>query len=361
MSVSRLSEELASNWHHVQVYTTAANGAGELDVELGKPVNVDGVNVTYFKRITKDHTHYSPALLRAVRKTIKNFDVVHVHAWWNAPSMFSCYYALKAGVPVVLSPRGTLSAYSFHHRRSSFKSLFHRFFAARLLKKCLIHATAPMEAKAMAALTGAKQVITVPNFVKLPAKAPAKQVYDGGTLKLLFFSRIDPKKRLDTLVRALPHLDMPWRLTVAGNAEAGYLEGLKQISLENGTADRIDWIGFQSDNKFDIMAVHHLLILPSHDENFANVVIESLSAGTAVVLSKTVGLADYVAEKDFGAICDADELSLGQCINQLGANIKKLNHIAETAPATIREDFDDKKLLAQYEEMYHLAKKSIQS
>lgn len=356
MSVSRLSEELAANGHQVEVYATAANGASELDVQLNEPVNVDGVKVTYFKRLTKDHTHYSPGLLKAVRKTVKNFDVMHVHAWWNAPSMFSCYYALKAGVPVVLSPRGTLSAYSFNHRRGNFKALFHRFFAARLLKKCLIHATSAMEAKAMTALTGARQVVTIPNFVKLPAGVPTKAPYDGSLLKLLFFSRIDRKKRLDTLIRALPGINLPWRLTVAGNAEPGYLEELKQISVDNGTADRINWVGFQSENKFDIMAAHHLLILPSHDENFANVVIESLSAGTAVVVSKTVGLADYVAEKDFGAVCDADEQSLSQCIHNLGADIKKINRIAETAPGIIREDFDDRKLLARYEEMYRVAK-----
>src|SRR6266496_3119649 len=59
--VSLLAESLASHGHQVTVYTTTANGKNELEVETGKEIIIDGVKVFYFKRITKDHSHISPA------------------------------------------------------------------------------------------------------------------------------------------------------------------------------------------------------------------------------------------------------------------------------------------------------------
>jgi tRNA A37 N6-isopentenylltransferase MiaA len=113
MSVAMLCEALVNADISAEVFATTANGAVELPVEAGKAVMIDGVTVTYFKRITKDHTHFSPALVKALWKRVKEFDVVHIHAWWNLVSVLSCMVALIKGIPVVLSPRGTLSDYSF--------------------------------------------------------------------------------------------------------------------------------------------------------------------------------------------------------------------------------------------------------
>jgi hypothetical protein len=106
MSVSQLSEQLIKAGQLITVFTTTANGPTELDVPLGQQVMIDGVPVFYFKRITKDHSHLSPSLLKAVWKQVKNFDVVHVHAWWNLVSVLSCFVAIIRGVPVIVSPKG---------------------------------------------------------------------------------------------------------------------------------------------------------------------------------------------------------------------------------------------------------------
>ena len=131
MSVSKLSEELLIGGEQVTVYTTLANGLSELEFEPGKERKVDGVSVTYFKRITKDHTHFSPSLLNRLQKTLHEYDVVHIHAWWNLISIFSCLVAVIKKKPVILSPRGTLSNYSFHNRSSLIKRLIHSFLGKR--------------------------------------------------------------------------------------------------------------------------------------------------------------------------------------------------------------------------------------
>jgi len=124
MSVSMLSEQLAKTGIYTEVYATTANGKDELPVKPGEPVNVDGVTVTYFKRITKDHSHFSPALLKKLWKEAPGFDVIHIHAWWNLVSLFSCLIALMRNVPVIISPRGTLSPYSFQNKNIGKKTAY---------------------------------------------------------------------------------------------------------------------------------------------------------------------------------------------------------------------------------------------
>ena len=90
MSVSKLCEALTKTEIEVEVLTTTANGKDELNVRPAKSIDVDGVKTTYFKRLTKDHTHFSPALLLTLRKKIKEQRattqtpnanlIIHIHA-----------------------------------------------------------------------------------------------------------------------------------------------------------------------------------------------------------------------------------------------------------------------------------------
>src|SRR6266540_4836543 len=50
VSVSAAAEMLVRKGHQVTVVATTANGDEELDVPVGVPVDVDGVEVWYFRR-----------------------------------------------------------------------------------------------------------------------------------------------------------------------------------------------------------------------------------------------------------------------------------------------------------------------
>lgn len=350
MSVSKLSEVLTTNGAIIQVFTTTANGPDEL-AESGKsPVNVNGVPVRYFKRITKDHSHFSPALLSAVWRNCKQFDVVHIHAWWNTVSVLSCLIAHLRGVKVVVSPRGTLSPYSFHNKNAFIKKLIHNLLSKPLLNRSAIHVTSGHEGAAMAQLISAKQIFDIPNFVNFPTVTPTKKQDADGKLKLIFLSRIEQKKGLDLLIEALAGVTIAYSLTIAGSGDPEYINTLKSLAEKYSVSDNITWAGFQSDNKFDLLAAHHLLVLPSFDENFGNVVIESLSVGTPVLLSGQVGLAAYVQNNKLGWICNTKAASIAGTIN--GIDRQTLQEISLKAPAIIQQDFAEEQLIKQYLDMY---------
>jgi glycosyltransferase involved in cell wall biosynthesis len=353
MSVSKLSEQMVKAGFQVEVYTTSANGETELPVTSNERVIVDGVPVTYFKRLTKDHSHFSPALLRKLWKEVKTFDVIHIHAWWNLVSVLSCWIAIIRKVPVVISPRGTLSAYSFTNRNNLPKKIIHSFIGKRLLKKSTIHVTSQREKAGIELIIHPQRIINIPNFIHLPEIVSAGNQAPGELLKLLFFSRIEEKKGLDILLNALTTVTISYHLTIAGDGEASYIDKLKNLSENNKVSEHISWIGFQGANKFNLLQQHDLMILPSHDENFGNVVIESLSAGTAVLISKYVGLADYVTESNLGWVCDLDESSISRYINSLALESDKLLAIRKQAPDQVRKDFNEEILTERYTGMYN--------
>ncbi|HVS90622.1 MAG TPA: glycosyltransferase [Mucilaginibacter sp.] len=352
MSVSKLSEQLAAAGCTVEVFTTTANGAGELPVEPGKPVDIDGVKVTYFKRLTKDHSHFSPALLRHLWREVMKFDVVHIHAWWNTVSVLSCQIAILRGKPVVISPRGTLSAYSFTNKNSFSKKLMHTLLGKRLLKRSFIHVTSQRERQAMEKLVTPERIYEIPNFVALPDDLPLAGNGDNRFLKLLFFSRIEEKKGLEILFDALKNIAIPYRLTIAGDGEPAYVGRLKTLAKKKNIDGFIDWIGFRGADKFNVLAEHDLMALPSYDENFGNVVIESLAVGTAVLISDKVGLAGYVIENDLGWISEHNAASFADSISAIWENREQLERIRKHAPAKIRNDFDDEHLTQRYIGMY---------
>ena len=352
MSVSKLSEELVKAGCEIEVFTTTANGSVELLVHIGEATEVDGVKVTYFKRLTGDHTHYSPDLLAEVGKRIKDFDLVHIHAWWNLVSLLACRIAIKQGIPVVISPRGTLSNYSFGNKNALSKKLIHRLLGRKMLYKSYIHVTSQREERAMEILVKTKKIFNIPNFIGLPDKMPSNIKVASQPLKMIFFSRIEQKKGLELLFSALNGIAIPYRLTIAGGGDVAYINKLKEIAKKNKIEENLDWIGFRTYDKFDILEQHDLFLLPSYDENFGNSVIESLSVGTAVLISQNVGLSNYVQENNIGWVCEHDAVSFNRQLCNIYENKIELGRIRLEAPMLIRKDFNEAMLTKRYIKMY---------
>jgi glycosyltransferase involved in cell wall biosynthesis len=257
------------------------------------------------------------------------------------------------GVPVLVSPRGTLSSYSFTNKNNQIKKIIHNLLGKHLLKRSSIHVTSQREKTGIEAIIHSKQIINIPNFVFLTNIIPGVSRKSDEYFKLLFFSRIEEKKGLDILLNALVSVTVPYHLTIAGDGDPEYVDKLKKIMTANGLSEYISWIGFQGENKFDLLRQHDLMILPSYDENFGNVVIESLSVGTSVLISKNVGLADYVTENDLGWVCELEESDISNYINNIPQESDKLSAIREHASFLIRSDFNEEGLTEKYIKMYN--------
>jgi glycosyltransferase involved in cell wall biosynthesis len=353
MSVSMLSEQLVIAGKSVDVYTTTANGKKELPVVVGKPILIDGVTTTYFNRVTKDHTQFSPQLIIHVWKNAKDYDVIHVHAWWNLAAVLSCLVATLRKVPVVVSPRGTLSSYSFGNKNNTAKGLIHNLLTKPLLKKCFIHTTSENEHQSIKRIVKARTFFNIPNFIRLGDDKKYAEPEQKNYLKIIFLARIEEKKGLDILLNALPFVTQPYKLSIVGDGNTDYVNTLKAIAAKNNTNQYIDWLGFRGDDKFDLLQNHDIFVLPSYNENFGNAVIESLSVGTAVLIGENVGLVDYVIDNNLGWICHTDPASVSAAINAISAQPDELKRIKKDARAKILKDFNADNLVKKYIEMYN--------
>ncbi|MFW0717098.1 XrtY-associated glycosyltransferase XYAG1 [Pedobacter sp. N23S346] len=366
-SVGKLCEAIALQAQHhrinLEIFTTTANGKTELDVETNKQIEVDGVRVTYFNRWTKDHSHFSPGLLLGLRKVLRQTHkdnekiVVHIHAWWNLVSVLSCFIAKWYKVPVVLSPRGMLTGYSQNNRHSFFKSLIHKTIGRKLLQYCHIHATSLQEVKDIDQIVKPKSVTVIHNLIQISKKhfnvRNSESTNEQFCFRMIFLSRIEEKKGLALLFDALAKLETPWTLTIAGSGEKKHVESLKQKTEQLKVNDRIKWIGQVSNqDKFELLAQHDLLVLTSYNENFANVVIESLSVGTPVLVSDQVGLSDYVLEKELGWITALNPADIQKSLLKATNDYEKRNLIRQEAPMFIAKDFKDNSLVQKYLNLY---------
>ncbi len=341
----------------ISVYTTLANGKEELPYKNGEIKTVNGVKVHYFKRITKDHSHFSPSFLVHFWKNVKAFDIIHIHAWWNLVSVGAALICVLKGKEYILSPRGTLSSYSFYNRKSLLKRLFHLMIGKPILKKAIFQVSSGKEKQDIAAILGAScKVQVIPNFVELNAAWAQDFCVDVNHPKaaLLFFSRIEEKKGLEFLLHACALLSMPFHLNIAGSGEERYLVELKNLSERLKIAQYITWLGqVASERKFEVLAKYDLLILPSYDENFANVVIESLACGTPVLLTPKVGLADYVVKKELGWVVEQDAKLIADELETIFRDKKtQLMEMSVKAKHIIKQDFAEDTLRNIYVEFY---------
>ncbi|WP_341833843.1 glycosyltransferase [Chitinophaga pollutisoli] len=352
VSVARLAESLVQIGHTVTVYTTTANGPGELDMPLDQPVMMDGVRVQFFRRITKDHTHVSPALWKAAWKTVREFDAVHIHSWWNFLIMGVSLICTMKGVKPVLSPRGMLCDYIFTNKNQLKKKLLHHAVGKHLLSRTYLHVTSDVEWNDCLKLNNNWRGGLIYNIVDLPHTRERVPV-DNGAFTIGFLSRVDPKKGLDILIKALADVDFPFVLKIAGAGEEAYMAELRALIAAEGLEGRVEWAGWKKGGeKFEFLADVDLFALTSHNENFAVVVIESLSVGTPVLVSENVGLSRYVKEKSLGWVTTLGITEVRNRLTEAYRAKQERQRIRQEAAPIIRADFNEEKLAADYAEMY---------
>jgi glycosyltransferase involved in cell wall biosynthesis len=125
-------------------------------------------------------------------------------------------------------------------------------------------------------------------------------------IRILFLSRIDPKKGIDLLIDALSRLakeGLDFELILAGSGEQKYEDRVKAMIDNAGLSNRTRMTGFvEGLAKANLFENSDIFVLPSHQENFGIAVLEAMTFGLPVIVSNHVNIHDEVAKARAGLI-----------------------------------------------------------
>jgi len=354
-SVHGLCRALARAGHEVSVMTTSVDGDGDSKVPLDKAVDIDGVQVRYFRSAFLRRLYFSPSLAQALPEAVSSADLVHLHSVFLWPTLAAAAAARDAGVPYVLSPRGMLVRELIERRSTLVKRAWIALFERRNLgRAAAVHLTSELERSELLALGLApRETITVANGVEL-GEEPAVGARDD---TILYLGRINWKKGLDRLIEALR--DIPrGRLVIAGNDEEGLTPRLRAVARAAGVAGRVEFAGYvEGEAKRKLLERAAVFVLPSVSENFGNAALEAMARGCPVVLTKDVGLAEAVKAGSAGVISDGDAASLAVAIRSLVEDSARRATAGAAARTLVRERYGWDRIAAEmashYERLRH--------
>jgi glycosyltransferase involved in cell wall biosynthesis len=302
------------------VATTDSDGTGgRLDVPIGPAQRNGGVEYHYFPRELPGVWKLSLGLSRWLRSNVSRFDVVHVHALFCHATMAGCRTARDYRVPYVLSPHGSADPWSLN-RRSWKKAPYFRFVEREhFIHAAAIHATAQAEADAVRQLGFGSRVRVIALGVEDCGVAPRRA--DDATLRLLFLSRLHPKKGIPLLLDAVARARAEGtrvELAIAGDGPTAYKNELLARVDQLGLRGLVRFLGHvEGPLKREILAAADVSVLPSHQENFGIAVAEAMSAGLAVIVSDQVGVATDVRAAGAGLVVPVDVPALASAITRL--------------------------------------------
>ena len=358
VAVPALCRALADVGAHVTLLTTDDNGSGKLAGPLGTPLDVGGLESYHFSRQVAAYTVSLP-LLRWVDRNGMDYDLVHIHGVFSHVSDLAPRVARRLQRPYGISPRGSLGAWSMGMRRPLAKRLFLRMLVGRNFRRAAFaHFTSDLEMREAEACVHPAHASVIPNGVPVPPTLGSRVDHRDGVFRLLFLSRIDPKKGLEILLEAVAAVVRQGRaveLTVAGTGTDTYVASLRASATQLGVANRVRWVGFvEGPAKESLLAEADAFVLPSRNESFGMAVAEASAAGVPVVVSDQVGIAPEIVEWEAGLVVACWGEALAGAIETLirdpearcrmGENGRQLVKTRYSLPATAR------RMISLYEE-----------
>ena len=351
-SISAIAERLVRKGHEVMVFTTNSNLDEELNVPTNQPIDVDGVQVWYFKHeepiqkwlpfvpyLSKSVGFlYAPAMRAELDRIVPFVDVVHT----QAPFIYPTYAAGKAAIrhkkPLFYHQRGALGPEHLKFRGLK-KRLYIRLIERPIMRRATtLIALTEDEVKSYRALGVQTRCRVIPNGVDVADyTASVDRSYcsfgiSPDELVILFMARLHPTKGADRMLRALLLIQSivpKAKLIMAGPDEWGMAENLRREVMKAGLGSRVLFPGMVTGKeKLELLSRADLFCLPSDAEGFSTTVLEALASSTAVLLSPACHFPE-VEKAGAGRVVQPEPDKLSKAIADLLENPEKLKDMGK--------------------------------
>ena len=363
LSVSAAAEQLARKGHEVIVFATNSNLTEELDVPTDQPIDVEGVEVWYFRREEPLQKYlpfvsyfsqsmgfmYCPAMKGALVRIMSSVDVVDTHMPFVYPTYAAAQAALKARKPLFYHQRG-----NFNPARLAFRSGKKKLYISLIERPIMRRATT------LIALTEAERswfralgvntpCAVIPNGIDLPLPRPdaVARVTErfgiaASATVVLFLGRLHPMKGVEELIDAFSRIAARHPnsvLVMAGPDEWGLQARWYDRVQQAGLGRSVVFAGMLTgSDKADMLARANLFALPSSGEGFSMAVLEAMASSTAVMLSPGCNFPEVV-EFGAGITVDIDVAAMAAALSRLLQEPDLLRSMGEAARRLVAEHY----------------------
>jgi len=236
---------------------------------------------------------------KLIRET--TYDVLYLNSFFNPHFTILPLLARRVGLlpdkPVVQAPRGEFSAgaLSLKSWKKSPFLMLSRLFG--LYGDLVWQASSEHEAADIQQIMGKKTAVRIIIAPVLPT-LPGKQIFEpeeqfcretGDPLRVIFLSRITPKKNLDFALKVLAKTTVFVVFNIYGPVrDESYWKFCESFLQKMPSNVSINYKGMVTPDEVpELMARHDLFFFPTLGENYGHVIPESLSAGTPVLIANT--------------------------------------------------------------------------
>lgn len=357
-----LSRSLSGRGHNVVLYTS--------DFKLDKDYihSLEGVKVcTFHSRLNMAGLHVMPGIIPALRKSIKDFDVIHMHCFRSFQNVVLHHYATKAGVPYIVDAHGSAPRITVGRKGPIvfLKWLYDVFIGYKILRDAGgLVAETRVGVKEYVGLGARQEKITVihppvdsDEFSDLPPLGMFRQKYNIADKKVvMFLGRINWIKGMDFLVDSFALLASQNEdvvLVIVGTDD-GYKRILDKRIDDLGMRDKVLYTGFLGGkDKLSALVDADILVQPSIYEQGARPSLEAILCNTPVIVSKNTGAGEDIRVMDAGYLVDHGDVNgLKDAILHVFANPDEARSRTQKAKEYIRQNLSLDTQTDRYEQLY---------
>ncbi len=372
-AIIQMVKALRKNDINAEIITTNDHGQDLLDVSFGKFIDYQQVPIQFFPRFSPPinavrEFAYSGDFTIWLWKNIRNYDLLHIHAIFSYSSTIAMAIARLQTVPYIIRPLGQLCTWSLQQSARK-KQIYLRIIEkSNLNQSQSIHFTSALEQQEASLLNLTSPSFILPHGLSIPPIIPnadqrLRQHFNlpADEPIILFLSRLHPKKGLDYLIPALGKLSH-YRFTfiLAGSGDPDYENEIKSLLVSEGIQNRTHLTGFiKGEIKDLLMQGADLFALTSYSENFGISVLESLAAGTPVIITPGVALSDIVDQQQIGSVAELDVNEISAAIQHFLDNPQEAKKMGDCARQFILDNYTwDKialKMVSVYEDIIFIS------
>ena len=290
--------------------------------------------------------------LRLVRELrAEPFDLLYLNSLWEPTFTIIPVMAVRLGLVqaknILLAPRGELSpgALTIEARK---KRLFLKAWRPLLMSMDIgWHASTDREALDIRTIFPDARVIVNADQVSLPDEALPVGSGHEGPVRLVFISRISPKKNLVLALEALGQLSSPAEFDIYGPAEdPDYWARCKSLIDHLPGHVRVTYHGELAPEEVrETFSKYDAFVFPTLGENFGHVIAESLSASCPVICSDETPWTDLLEAGGGMVVRDLTPAGLAAYLQRLalmspGERVDAKKSAADVYPTWRKQQLD---------------------